>query len=144
MREYVTEYPDVPRGMRIDEMLRNREWCNFDTVRLEGAPFGWTEEEIEQIGEWAGEISMAEMGRRLGRTRHAIHWAMMRMHPDRDGLMPRVTTWRLRWKPEDLQYIMDHYILSKTTRAPQLAARFGVTTRQVRTVIRNLRQENCV
>lgn len=140
---YVTLYPDVPKHLRVTDVLMNKNWSVTHRSYQDRPPEGWDDEQLQQIGEWAGEISMGEMARRLGKTRWAVEAAMERVHPEKRALVGTKYkyTWRDKWKPGELQFIIDNYIDARCMRGWQLAEKFGVKERLIRKTIQNLRKE---
>ena len=134
---YVTLYPDVPKGVRITDVLMNRVWGD---VPLVGLATAWTTEHIGQMRSWADELTFAEMARRMGKGRGVTAWAFRKYCPDLEPAEPKLT-WRDRWREGDLQRIKDEYILIRMHPARYFVAKFGVTNRQFRYAAKKLEYE---
>ena len=95
---YVTLYPEVPAHLRITEWLMNRDWRGGLYNRRETVvPSGWSETDVEQLGELRGTMPVREIGKRMGRTHQAVRWAIAKLYPDMIPYGGRGRTWRDKW-----------------------------------------------
>jgi len=141
---YITQYPNVPRHIRVDEWTMNRDWTQVNRHYEGGVPKGWTDGQIELIGKWGNDanVSFVEMGKRLGKSVWSVRYAYDRMYPGRDAKDRKyLRTWRNKWKPEDLQFIIDNYVTYHLMTMTQIADKYGKKLRYIGKVIHKLRCE---
>jgi len=138
---YVTLYPDVPAHIRVTDWLINRDWTGTTPPRDESRlPAGWTQEDIDRVGELLGTMSIPDIAKEMGVSKYRIQGVVRKVFPDTVHYT-KGKTWRTKWAPGDLQYILDNYVDCKLTSQPRLAEMFNVTHAKIKKTIYNLRRE---